>query len=340
MNRSMRRGLLCFTLCCGLAVAGCAGRQDDAPASGSDEAATAGAGAASSADRISVLIIDGVNNHDWESTTAATRATLEQTGRFEVDVSTSPRKRASRQEWEAWRPRFSDYQVVLSNFNDDCGRDEGCESLWSEATKTDLETYVRGGGGFVSVHAADNHDANWLEYNRMIGVGGWGGRRAGVHGSILRMLDGDWTATSPDEGISGEHGAMRDFLVVHDQPDHPILSGLPTEWMHAQDELYASLRGPAENVEVLAHAYSLYTEEDEPILMLISYGEGKVFHIPMGHYNDEFEPVGASVHCVGFQTVLARGTEYVASGQVTIGIPSSFPRAEEAVVVVPDELVW
>ena len=65
---------------------------------------------------IRVLIIDGVNNHDWERTTEATKATLEQTGRFTVDVSTSPRKRAPREEWDAWQPRFSDYQVVLSNF--------------------------------------------------------------------------------------------------------------------------------------------------------------------------------------------------------------------------------
>ncbi len=339
MNLSNRRGLLYFILCVGLVSASCAGQQGDAAVPGSDGAASAVA-PASAGDQIKVLIIDGVNNHDWERTTEATKATLEQTGRFTVDVSTSPRRRASREEWEAWRPQFSDYQVVLSNFNDDCERDGGCESRWSEATKADLETFVREGGGFVSVHAADNHDANWLEYNKMIGVGGWGGRQAGVHGSILRLVDDEWIAASPDEGISGEHGRMRDFLVIHDQPDHPILAGLPIEWMHAEDELYASLRGPAENVEVLAHSSSRYTNEDEPILMLITYGEGKVFHIPMGHYNDESEPFGAALHCVGFQTVLARGTEYVATGEVTLGVPSSFPGDDAPVVVAPDEVIW
>jgi hypothetical protein len=321
----------CGVLVVALAGAGCAQQSDEIPAA---------APAATADDAIRVLIIDGVNNHDWASTTASTRATLEQSGRFTVDVSTSPGKRASRQEWEAWRPAFAEYQVVLSNFNDDCENDGGCESLWSEATKADLENFVRDGGGFVSVHAADNHDANWLEYNRMIGVGGWGGRQAEVHGSILRDLDGAWTATSPDDGISGEHGAQREFLVTHDRPDHPILAGLPTAWMHATDELYASLRGPAENVEVLARAHSLYTNEDEPILMVVSYGRGKVFHIPMGHYNDEAEPVGASLLCVGFQTVLARGTEYVATGAVTLGVPGNFPGAEAAVAVPPDQVAW
>ena len=340
MSLSNCRGLLYFILFFGFLNSGCTGQEGDALMPGSDGASEVTSSATADVNRIRVLIIDGVNNHDWERTTEATKATLEQTGHFTVEVSTSPRKRASREAWDAWRPKFSDYQVVLSNFNDDCEQDGGCESLWSETTKADFDTFVRGGGGFVSVHAADNHDANWLEYNKMIGVGGWGGREAGVHGSILRLVDGEWIATSPNEGISGEHGRMRDFLVIHDQPNHPILSGLPTEWMHAVDELYASLRGPAENVEVLAHSYSLYTNENEPIFMLITYGEGKIFHMPMGHYNDEFEPFGASLHCVGFQTVLARGTEYVATGAVTLGVPSSFPGADVPVVIAPDEVVW
>ncbi len=291
-------------------------------------------------DRIKVLIIDGVNNHDWERTTAANKSTLEKTGRFDVDVSTSPRRGFSKEDWEAWRPRFSDYQVVVSNFNDDCEVDGGCETPWSAETQADFESFVREGGGFVPVHAADNAFTNWPAYNEMIAVGGWGGRQAGVSGSLLRKVDGEWMAASPDEGLSGEHGDMREFLVIHDQPSHPILEGLPTEWMHAEDELYSALRGPATNVEVLAHSVSKLTNEAEPMLMIITYGEGKIFHLPMGHFNDEYKPFGASVHCVGFQTVLARGTEYVATGEVTIGVPSSFPGKEEPVVVPPEDLDW
>ena len=42
------------------------------------------------ADKIKVLIIDGVNNHNWKATTAANKATLLSTGKFTVDVSSSP----------------------------------------------------------------------------------------------------------------------------------------------------------------------------------------------------------------------------------------------------------
>ena len=284
--------------------------------------------------QIKVLIIDGVNNHDWKNTTKANKATLEATGRFKVDVSTSPSRRAPKEEWDAWRPNFSDYQVVVSNFN------SGERTIWSEKMKSDFEKFVREGGGFVPMHAADNSSGDWKEYNEMIGMGGWGGREAGKSGYLLRLIDGKWQPSSPNEGLSGEHADMREFLVIHDQPSHPILKGLPTEWMHATDELYCALRGPAKNVEVLAHSYSLLTKENEPQLMIITYGRGKIFHIAMGHYNNKYAPFGEAVHCVGYQTVLARGTEYVATGKVTIGIPSSFPGKEKAVVIAPDKLIW
>jgi len=164
------------------------------------------------ADQVKVLIIDGVNNHDWERTTIATKATLEQTGRFKVDVSTSPSKRDSKKEWEAWRPKFSDYQVVVSNFNDDCEEEGGCEPLWSSETMADFERFVRKGGGFVPIHAADNAFADWDAYNEIIGIGGWGGRKAAKSGYLLRMVGGKWMATSPNEGGSGNDEQVQDFL--------------------------------------------------------------------------------------------------------------------------------
>ena len=37
---------------------------------------------------------------------------------------------------------------------------------------------------------------------------------------------------------------------------HPISKGLPAHWMHAADELYSKMRGPGENMDVLATAMS------------------------------------------------------------------------------------
>lgn len=275
-----------------------------------------------------VLILDGQNNHDWRRTTAATRATLEACGRFEVDVSTSPSDRGDAAAWAAWSPPFAEYDVVLSNYND------GGECLWSEETKRALVEFVRGGGGLVIVHAANNSSADWPEYNRMIGVGGWGGRTP-EHGYHLRRVDGEWTTDPAPDGRSGSHGAQLEFLVEHTDVDHPVLAGLPSKWMHAKDELYDSLRGPCEEVTVLASAHCPRTDRHEPVILTIGYGEGRVFHTPLGHVGG-LEPV----HCVGFQAILARGTEWAATGAVAIPVPDGFPSEEEVSVIPPDEVRW
>lgn len=279
-------------------------------------------------EKIKVLIIDGVNNHNWKETTKDTKAILLKTGRFSVDVNTSPSKKSTTRDWEKWLPEFSKYQVVVSNYND------GGRSLWASKTKEAFEKYISEGGGFVSVHAADNSSSDWPAYNKMIAIGGWGGRRAGVSGYLLRKYEGQWQKDSPKKGGSGGHGPQTEFVVTHDLPDHPIVKGLPIEWLHAKDELYHSLRGPAEDVTVLGSAVSKKSHLAEPMMMLIKYGKGTVFHTPMGHFNK------LSTRCVGFQTIFARGTEYVATGKVTIGKPVSFPTKSKSVVLAPSNLKW
>jgi len=105
--------------------------------------------------------------------------------------------------------------------------------------------------------------------------------------------------------------------------DHPILRGLPAKWMHAKDELYHGLRGPAENVTVLASALSDKTNEHEPMLMVIPYGQGRVFHTTLGHAVD-------AVNGLGFQVTFARGAEWAATGQVTLPAPAAALSATSA----------
>lgn len=256
-----------------------------------------------------VLLIDGQNNHKWQVTTPVLEHALESSGRFEVDVSTSPAKKAE-EGWDEWRPAFGDYDAVLSNYNGES---------WPDEVQKAFEAYVEGGGAFVVVHAADNSFPGWRAYNEMIGLGGWGGRNE-MHGPYIYYKDGELIRdTSPGRG--GSHGKQWEFPVDVVNTEHPITKGMPKQWMHARDELYSQLRGPAMNMEVLATSPSKATKRDEPMMMVLEYGKGRVFHTPMGHAD-------YSMKCVGFYNTLQRGTEWAISGKVTIPVPDNFPGAD------------
>jgi len=154
-------------------------------------------------------------------------------------------------------------------------------------------------------------------------VGGWGDRNE-KSGPYLRLREGKWTHDS-SPGRGGSHGAQHAFVMETRETAHPIMAGLPAQWMHAKDELYDRLRGPAQGVTVLASALSTTESkgsgEHEPLLMVLPYGQGRVFHTALGHALE-------AIRCVGFATTLQRGTEWAATGKVTQKVPADFPTAD------------
>ena len=266
----------------------------------------------SSREPLKALIVDGQNNHDWKATTPVLKRLLEETGLFTVNVATSPAKGRS---MASFKPAFAKYDVVVSNYT-------GAE--WPEETQRALETYMENGGGLVIFHAADNAFPKWKQWNEMIALGGWGGRDE-KSGPMVRYRDGK-VVLDDSPGRGGTHGPQHAFQVTVRERHHPIMAGLPQKWMHAKDELYSKLRGPAKNMTVLATAYAdpaqKGTGEHEPVLFTVRYGKGRVFHTVLGH-------APAQMRCVGFIVTLQRGTEWAATGRVTqVEVPDDCPTAE------------
>lgn len=266
---------------------------------------------ARAADKLKALIVDGQNNHDWKSTTPVLKRALEESGLFAVDVSTSP----AGKDLGGWSPKFGEYRVVVSNYNG---------AAWPESVQKNFVQYVQDGGGVVIVHAANNSFGDWKEYNEIIGLGGWGGRNE-KSGPYVYFKD-DKLVRDESQGNGGSHGAQHEFQVVVRDAEHPITKGMPAMWLHAKDELYDRLRGPAENMTVLATSWSDPKTggrgAHEPMIFTINYGKGRVFHTPMGHAD-------YSMKCIGFIATLNRGAEWAASGKVTQKIPEDFPSKDK-----------
>lgn len=267
--------------------------------------------AAHAAPPLQALIIDGQNKygHRWAEMTPLIKRYLEESGRFRVRVATTPPMGS---DMESFKPDFSDVDVVLLNNYD--------ADPWPQETCDAFETFVREGGGFVSVHSSDNAFTHWQAYQEMIGVGGWGGRTEDS-GPYVRWRDGQ-QVTVQEPGNSGHHGPQHEYTLITRAPDHAVMRGLPPEWKHVKDELYDCLRGPAKNLTVLATAFSAPeqngTGEHEPMLMALQFGAGRVFHTTLGHSPE-------AMKCVGFITTLQRGCEWAATGEVTQDVPKDFP---------------
>jgi type 1 glutamine amidotransferase len=284
--------------------------------------------------QLKALIVTGqcTRPHDWKRSSVILKQYLEETHLFKVDTAVSP---PEGNDMSGFAPHFTDYNVVVIDYTGD---------NWPEKTKTDFVEYVKNGGGVVIYHGACWSFEGWDEYNKIIGLR-WGGDEK--VGPYIYWRDGK-VVRDNSPGLAGEELVWRDFEIDVRNREHSIMAGLPEKWMHTREGFYTRLRGPAENLTVLATAYAdpnrpvLFTRppsnrecgsgENEPVLWTVNYGKGRVFCTVLGHLYSEKPNKKRkifAINSVDFIVTFQRGAEWAATGNVTQKVPADFPTATQ-----------
>jgi uncharacterized protein len=259
-----------------------------------------------------VLILTGQNTGNWQESTPVLKLILEKSGLFSCDIVTSPEKGG---DMNSFNPKFSKYKLVVLNYNGDS---------WSDKTKAAFVEYVKNGGGVVVYKDAAFAFPEWKEYAEICGVGSQEGPVVSFRANKLFL---DSAATE-----SYKPGRLRESDIRGRNMEHPVMKGLPVRWVHGTDSIYSRLRGPAKNLEILAttmaESQGRRNMAEEPVIMTITYGNGRIFHTTLGY---AVAGGGPAMFCTGFITTLQRGAEWAATGNVTQGVPVDFPTAAGAV---------
>lgn len=248
--------------------------------------------------KIQVLIITGQDKHPWRETTPYLREILTQTGKFEVRVTEEFR-------W-ASAETLSPYDVAVLNYSD-----EKLEMpSWSPETRKAVLAFVRSGKGLVIYHHSAASFQDWDEFEKLAGC--------------------VWKT------VGSHHSPVHDYKVDIRDTAHPITRGM-APFMARTDELYAGLKcRPPSDVHVLATGWddhALYVakprepipsgpSQDEPLIWTVAYGTGRVFVTMLG--NDM-----RAVHTAGFVATFVRGTEWAATGNVTIPLPPELTKPSQ-----------
>jgi len=208
------------------------------------------AGSATAAEPIRVLFITGRNNHRWQLTTPSLKKTLEDSGRFKVDVTEKPA--------EITAKSLSGYDVI---FNGWTGFPKKTGHLWGLDTEKAIDDFVAGGKGMASFHAGSSSFHDWVGFQKIIG-GTWG-RGTG-------------------------HGRYHEFTVEMTDVDHPITKGGPAVFDY-ESEQYYMIVDPGINV-LASTVYEYDGHKIvHPVMWTKTWGKGRIFYNALGHCADEFE---------------------------------------------------
>jgi type 1 glutamine amidotransferase len=238
---------------------------------------------------IRALILTGRNNHDWRTSSQFLKETLVKTGRFDVRVIEEPAGLTEH--------TLSPYEVLILDYQG---------PRWGDNTEAAVSKFVAAGNGLVVVHGASYSFSGLdvlADYHVRTGL------TEPVWSEYVNLTGGVWSQENPKSA----HGARHRFEVKFADRGHPVARGMEASFF-STDELYHDLKMHP-SAQVLGTAFSAEstggTGEEEPILWTMDYGKGRVFHTALGH------DMVAMVED-GFVTTFLRGTEWTATGKVSL----------------------
>lgn len=225
-------------------------------------------------DGAKVLLLSGGQrqHHGYREQAFYLSAALEDTGRYQVTQT----EEAAVLETPAMEKY--DLMIVMADRRDD-------EFKFSPEQQQAIFDFVRDGGGYVSIHAADNAAADWSpEFRKMLG------------------------AVFSHFGLPDGKVRKGDYTVKIADPSNPVAKGLKD--FELKDELYYHLQ-IEDDVKPLATVE--FEGVDWPVAWTRTYGKGRVFHTVFGHRDfgpDKDDPLRDP----NFNRLVIQGIDWVAEG--------------------------
>jgi len=194
--------------------------------------------------KVKVLVVTGIEYHDWRATAPQIARQLASCPNLEVRLEPDYNILST--------DRIFDYDVIFFNF---------ASLVDYEETKDDdraidnIEKFLKSGKGIVIYHLA---------------IGMFEKRTD----RILPLIGRNYCRNLP------AHDPFRNFKVTIVDREHPITKHIPD--FRIDDELYTCLGGDLP-IHVLAEAFSPEQQRTYPMAYLHKYGEGYAFTTVLGH---------------------------------------------------------
>lgn len=195
-------------------------------------------------DKIKVLILSGMNNHDWQKTTPFLANIFQENG-FEIEVSNRPDTMKYK--------NLKEFDALVSNWNSFPDND----LVWPDNIQKDLLRFLNEGGGLVFFHSSTSCLYKWPEFKK-ISTGAW--------------VEDTW------------HGKPSWVKVKIENQEHLITKGIPDFytfdelWINAEQNSTFEVLGSALNDTILSKGL-----EKQPVIFVSNYGKGRIFHTTLGH---------------------------------------------------------